>query len=218
MQFDFSTLASQDVYKLLASTITPRPIAWITSHDRAFRLNAAPFSFFNVFSADPPILGIGIGRRPDVTMSDGDPAPKDSWANISATREFVVHLVDEASATAMNWTATPFPPGESEPERAGIKTLPSTHIAVPRIASSPVAFECVLHQEIPLGERNMLVLGRVLAMHIRDDAIINAERKHIDTEKLGLIARVGGAGGYIRCTDVFQMQRLTLDAWEQGNR
>ena len=213
MQFNFACLQPSQIYKLMTSTITPRPIAWITSQDERGRLNAAPFSFFNAFSADPPIVGIGIGRRPELAE-----APKDSWANIRSTEGFVVQLVDEANAAAMNRTATPFAQGESELALAGIETLASTHVAPPRIASSPVAFECRLFREIGLGERNVLILGRVLAMHIRDDAVRDAERMHIATERLGLIGRMHGAGWYARTSDLFQLDRISLDAWNEGQR
>ena len=216
MQFDFATLQARQIYKLMASTITPRPIAWITSQDAQGRLNAAPFSFFNAFCADPPIVGVGIGSRPD--GESDDPSPKDSWGNIRATKSFVVQLVDEASAGAMNRTATPFAPGENELALAGIETLPSTHVAPPRIASSPVAFECVLHQEIALGDSNALILGRVLAMHVRDDAVLDTERLHIATERLGLIGRMHGAGWYARTSDLFKLDRITVEEWQAGRR
>ena len=216
MQFDFATLQARQIYKLMASTITPRPIAWITSQDAQGRLNAAPFSFFNAFCADPPIVGVGIGSRPDGEADD--PSPKDSWGNIRATKSFVVQLVDEASAGAMNRTATPFAPGENELALADIETLPSTHVAPPRIASSPVAFECLLHQEIALGDSNALILGRVLAMHVRDDAVLDAERLHIATERLGLIGRMHGAGWYARTSDLFKLDRITVEEWQAGRR
>lgn len=214
MQFDFSTLPTAAIYKLMGSTITPRPIAWITSQDRQGRLNAAPYSFFNMFCADPPILGIGIGSRPEGAI----PLPKDSWANIRATGGFVVQLVDEASVEAMNRTATAFPAGDSELAEAGIETLASTFVAPPRIASSPVAFECTLFQEIPLGDHNALILGRVLAMHLRDDALLDAERFHVDTEALHLVGRMHGAGWYARGTDLFQLDRIPIEQWKQGVR
>ena len=214
MQFDFASLGPQRVYKLLASTITPRPIAWITSQDADGVPNAAPFSFFNVFSADPPIVGIGIGSRQD----DGATRPKDSWANIRATHGFVVHMVDEASAAAMNQTATPFATGDNELGLAGLRTLASVQVAPPRIASAPVAFECSLHQEVPLGEHSALILGRVLTMHIRDDAVEDMERLHVATERLGLIGRMHGAGWYARTHDLFQIDRLTLEGWAAGKR
>ncbi|WP_428390801.1 flavin reductase family protein [Lichenicoccus sp.] len=212
MQFDFATLQARQIYKLMASTITPRPIAWITSQDAQGRLNAAPFSFFNMFCADPPIIGVGIGSRPDSENS-----PKDTWGNIRATGGFVVQLVDEANAGAMNRTATPFATGESELALGGIETLASTHVAPPRIAASPVAFECVLHQEIALGS-SALILGRVLMMHVRDDAVQDAERLHIATEGLGLIGRMHGAGWYARTSDLFKLDRITIEEWQAGRR
>ncbi|HEY0419918.1 MAG TPA: flavin reductase family protein, partial [Acetobacteraceae bacterium] len=130
MLFDFETLAAQDRYKLLVATVVPRPIAWVVTQDLAGRLNAAPFSFFNVFANDPPVLVIGIGgRRP------GD--AKDTGANIRETGQFVVNLVDQANAEAMNATAIDFPPDVDELRQAGLATLPSTKVAPPRIAESP---------------------------------------------------------------------------------
>ena len=214
MQFDFSALETSEIYKLMASTITPRPIAWITSQDTQGRLNAAPFSFFNAFSAEPPILGVGIGRRPEIAET----TPKDSWSNIRATGCFVVQLVDEASAEAMNRTATPFAPGEDELGLAGIETLASSRVLPPRIASSPVAFECTLFQEIRLGERNALILGQVVVMHVRDDVVQDPERLHIATERLGLIGRMHGSGWYARTTDLFRLERISLDEWHSGKR
>ena len=107
MLFDFAEISAKDRYKLLVSTVTPRPIAWVVSLDPRGILNAAPFSFFNVFSGDPPVVGIGIGSRVP-------PAPKDTRANIRDTGQFVVNLVSQDMAEAMNVTAIDFPPAVDE--------------------------------------------------------------------------------------------------------
>lgn len=207
MLFDFAELPAQARYKLLASTVTPRPIAWVVTRSAAGAVNAAPFSFFNVLAGDPPTVGISIGNR-----APGE--PKDTLANIQATGEFVVNLVSRDNAEAMNKTATEFPPGVDELAAAGLTRLPSVKITPPRIAESPVAFECKLFQTIPLGPGNTLVLGHVVAMHVRDDAVLDALNHYIDTPKLDLIGRMQGAGGYTTTRDQFQIPRIALEDWD----
>lgn len=207
MLFDLTTLDPSLGYKLMVSTITPRPIAWVVSQDAQGTLNAAPYSFFNAFASDPPVIGIGVGRRPSG-------AAKDTRANIEATRQFVVNLVDEDSATAMNVTAIDFPPDVNELAQAGLTTTPSTRVAPPRIAESPVAFECELVQVVDLGPHSGLVLGRIVAIHVRDSAVIDAARGHIDTPSLKLLGRMHGAGWYARTSDLFEMPRWTLKDWQ----
>ncbi len=204
MLFDFRTLSPKDCYKLMVATITPRPIAWVVTQDQAGQLNAAPYSFFNAMSGDPPLVVFGIGGR-----EPGD--AKDTGNNIRRTGQFVVNLVDEASAEAMNITAADFPHGVDEIAEAGLHTLPSTHVAPPRIAESPVAFECERTMAIEVGSERVLVVGRVLAMHVRDDAVLDPARCYIDTPALRLIGRMHGAGWYARTTDLFEMKRIGPD-------
>jgi len=209
MLFDFTEIPPQECYKLLVSTVTPRPIAWVVSQDASGRVNAAPFSFFNAFSGNPPVIGIGIG-------SHNPPTPKDTRANIRETGQFVVNLVSEANAEAMNLTAIEFEPGVNEMEKAGLSTLPSARVKPPRIAESPVSMECELMQIVELGTDNGLVLGRVVAMHVRDDAVIDAAKHYIDTPKLKLIGRMHGSGWYARTSDLFLMPRIPLGKWKEG--
>jgi flavin reductase (DIM6/NTAB) family NADH-FMN oxidoreductase RutF len=211
MLFDLVALDPSIGYKLLVSTITPRPIAWVVSQDAAGTLNAAPFSFFNAFSSNPPVVGLGIGRR-----SSG--SSKDTRANIAATGEFVVNLVSEDTAGGMNVTAVDFPPGVDELAEAGLTTCPSTRVAPPRIAESPVAIECALMQIVELGAASSLVLGRVLAIHVRDEAVVDAARGHLDTPSLKLIGRAHGSGWYARTSDLFEMPRLSLEEWRRAPR
>ena len=207
MLFDFTALPAQARYKLLASTVTPRPIAWVVSQNAAGAVNAAPFSFFNVLAGDPPTVGISIGSR-----APGQ--PKDTLANIQATGEFVINLVSRDNAEAMNKTATEFPPGVDELTAAKLTRLPSVKVTPPRIAESPVAFECKLFQTVPLGPANTLVLGHVVAMHVRDDAVLDALKHYIDTPKLDLIGRMHGGGGYTTTRDQFQLPRIPLKDWD----
>jgi flavin reductase (DIM6/NTAB) family NADH-FMN oxidoreductase RutF len=208
MLFDFADIAARERYKLLVSTITPRPIAWVVSQDSSGLVNAAPFSFFNAFAGEPPVVGIGMG-------SHKPGRPKDSRSNIRETGQFVVNLVSEETAEAMNITAIGFERGVDELAQAGLTTYPSVRVRPPRIAESPVAMECELMQIIELGSDNGLVLGRVLAMHVRDDAVLDAEKHHIDTPRLKLIGRMHGTDWYARTSDLFHMARISLEGWKK---
>jgi len=206
MLFDFAAMAPRAGYKLLVSTVTPRPIAWVVSQNPQGQLNAAPFSFFNVFSGDPPVVGIGIGSH------EGGRA-KDTRRNIHDTREFVVNLVSEQVAELMNITAIEFEPSVNELVEAELETLPSTHVKPPRIAASPVSLECRLLQIVELGPKDGLVLGRVLAMHVHDELVLDPMKHHIDTPNLKLIGRMHGTGWYARTSDLFLMERIPRAKW-----
>jgi flavin reductase (DIM6/NTAB) family NADH-FMN oxidoreductase RutF len=207
MLFDFAALPPRECYKLMVSTITPRPIAWIVSQNKAGRLNAAPFSFFNAFSGDPPVVGIGIGSH--------EPGrPKDTRENIRETGEFVVNLVSEEAASAMNVTAIEFEPGVNELGEAQLETVPSLRVKPPRIALSPVSMECALLQIIELGADNALVLGRILAMHIKEEMLLDAAARRVDTPKLKLIGRMHGTGWYARTSDLFLIERIPRVNWD----
>lgn len=206
MLFDFAAIPPRECYKLLVSTVTPRPIAWIVSQNLKGQLNAAPFSFFNAFSGDPPVVGVGIGSH--------EPGrAKDTRRNIRETREFVVNLVSEEVAEAMNITAIEFEASVNEIAEAQLKTLPSVRVKPPRIAISPVSMECALMQIVDLGPDNGLVLGRVVAMHVRDDMVLDPAKNYIDTPKLKLIGRMHGTGWYARTSDLFKMDRIPRAEW-----
>jgi flavin reductase (DIM6/NTAB) family NADH-FMN oxidoreductase RutF len=208
MLFDFSTLAVQDQYKLLVSTVVPRPIAWVVTLDLEGRLNAAPYSFFNALSSNPPVICIGIGGR-----KPGD--IKDTGNNIRATGQFVVNLVSAATAEQMNITAIDFGPEVNEIAEAGLTTLPSHHVKPPRIAESPVALECERLQIVDLNTDRAIVMGRVLAIHVRDDAVMDRERCYIDTPALDLVGRMHGAGWYTKTTERFEMKRIEAATWKK---
>ncbi|TCZ56295.1 flavin reductase family protein [Roseicella aquatilis] len=206
MLFDFETLAAQDRYKLVVSSVVPRPIAWVVSQDEAGTVNAAPYSFFNAFSDDPVVIGFGAGPRPEGAL-------KDTADNIRKTGEFVVNLVPESAIRGMNVTAVDFPPGVDELAEAGLTPTPSSKVRPPRIAESPVALECVTFQLIPAG-RHTIILGRVVAMHIQDDCVLDPVKCYVDTPKLGLVGRMHGRGWYVRTTDRFELPRLTVAEWQ----
>jgi len=198
--FDVAATSNADVYKLLASTIMPRPIAWVVSRDTAGVVNAAPFSFFNVVSSDPPIVAISFAGSSD---RDG----KDTLANIRARGEFVINMVPEELAEAMNITATNAPRGVDETQLAGLELTPSAIVDIPRIAGSPVAFECKLFQTIEPGGSSTICLGRIVYIHVRTSAFDNLERLHINSSQLRLIGRMGGAGGYTTTHGLFEIER-----------
>jgi flavin reductase (DIM6/NTAB) family NADH-FMN oxidoreductase RutF len=204
VQFDFKKMAPAERYKLLLATVLPRPIAWITTKDAGGGINAAPFSFFNVFGNDPATVGVGIGSK-----APGE--PKDTRANIRANEQFVVNLVPFSLAQQMRVTSIAFPKGVEEPKEAGLSLAPSERVSVPRIAQAPVSMECTFMQEVVLGSFS-LVLGQILLIHVQDEAVIDQTRQYIDASKLDLIGRMEGAW-YTKTTDRFEMPPIALNDW-----
>lgn len=198
MQYDFLNLDATSRYKLLTGIVVPRPIAWVTSLNQDQSVNAAPFSFFNVVGSDPGLVVINIGDHSD--------RPKDSAVNIERQREFVVNMVSLPQSQAMSDSATDYPPGVSEPSELGIELTPSSTIQTPRIANSPAALECTWERTLTIGE-NRLLFGVVQSIYIVDQALIDAQRCLIDSQKLDLIGRMGGAGGYTNTHGYFHVDR-----------
>ena len=198
--FDLGRMPKPDVYKLLASVILPRPIAWVTTLDQAGSLNAAPYSFFNILSADPPLVAISFSAAPDRDS-------KDTLAHLRERKEYVVNMVPEELAEAMNTTATNAPRGTDETVLAGLDLAPSTVIATPRLAGSPVSLECQLFQILEPGATSTIVLGRVVYAHVRTSAFEDVERLHLDPAQMRLIGRMHGGGGYCTTRDVFTLER-----------
>ncbi|WP_076999552.1 flavin reductase family protein [Variovorax sp. KK3] len=199
MYFDLANLGGKLSYKLLSSTVVPRPIAWVTTRSDHGHLNAAPFSFFNVFSGEPPVACLGIG--------EGIHGPKDTVNNLRANGELVINLVSESNVVSMNITATAFESEIDELEEAGLATVASTHVAPPRIAASPASFECRVREIIPLGTANHLILVNVLAAHIIDEAITDVDRCRIDASRLDLVGRMESPGWYVRTRDRFMLKQ-----------
>jgi len=212
VHFDLAQIPTTDVYKLLVSTVVPRPIALATTVDGAGRVNAAPFSFFNAVSSVPPVVVLGIS--PGDASGDGY---KDTERNIRDSGEFVVNLVDEALAERMNICAVDFPASIGELEKAELTPLPSVGVRPPRIAQSPVSFECRRITGLSLGPRSTLEVGRVIHIHIRDD-LVDPAKTYVHTEKMRLIGRMHGRGWYARTTDLFLMDRLDLATWNADNQ
>jgi flavin reductase (DIM6/NTAB) family NADH-FMN oxidoreductase RutF len=206
MRFDLDRIDPQIGYKLMTATVLPRPIAWVTTLDAEGVVNAAPYSFFNVMGHTPPTCVIGLLR-------DSARGFKDTASNILDRGEFVVNLVPEALAPQMNVTSMNAPRGVSELEAAGLEAAASHHVRPPRIAGSPVSFECVNHAAVVTGPQQVIVIGRILAIHVADAFVLDAERGHVDAPRLGLIGRMHGSGWYARTTDLFQMDRPTYESW-----
>ncbi len=186
MLLDFSQTDAGTAYQWLIATVTPRPIAWVSTLSANGISNLAPFSFFQVVTGTPPTLMIS-------PLIQDDGRVKDTVLNIQATGEFVVNLVPFAMAQAMNATSSPFPHGESEFERCGIPSLTSTRVQPPRVAGVPVSFECRLAAVHPYpAERPSchLILGEVLVAHV-DEAILN-EAGRVDPDRIDLLGRMGG--------------------------
>jgi flavin reductase (DIM6/NTAB) family NADH-FMN oxidoreductase RutF len=209
MLFDFTTLEPMNRYKLLAGCVVPRPIALVSTHDGKGGHNAAPYSFFNVMSHDPAMVVLGIEQRRADT-------PKDTVGNIRITKDFVVNLVDEAIAEAMNVCAIDFDAGIDEFRESGLTPAPATRVGAPRIAEAPVAMECVLMDELRYRQGRSIVIGEVVAFHVRD-GIVDPATLRVDTLGLNLVGRLAG-GGYVRLTDPFDIRRLSPADWTAGKR
>jgi len=182
---DPAELDRRGLYYLLASCVVPRPIAWVTSQSADGVRNAAPFSFFNGVSSAPPVVSIAIGRR------RGE--KKDTLANIEATGEFVVNVVDASMGQAMVDTSVEHPPEVDELETVGLDTEPSDVVAPPRIKGVPISMECRLLQAIEVGGgASTLVLGEVVRFHVREG--LRQEDGRVDTARWTPLGRLGGQG------------------------
>lgn len=198
MELDLETTHADRSYAILASLVVPRPIAWVTTVSEDGVVNAAPFSFFNVLGANPPIVGFCPGDR-----ASGE--PKDTARNIRRSHEFVVNLVDEAHAEAMNATAASLPYGESELPATGLKTTASSVVAPPRIAGVPAALECTEWGTLQIGD-NRLIIGLVKRVHVRDE-LLDSSTLRIVSEKFHAIGRMASPHWYCRTGDRFEMKR-----------
>lgn len=198
MELDLESEYADRAYTLLASLVTPRPIAWVTTISPDGVVNAAPFSFFNVLGDDPPIVGFCPGDRDDGT-------PKDTARNVRLTHEFVVNLVDESVAEAMNKTAASLPYGMSEIVKAGVTTLPSSVVKPPRIAEAPASLECKEWGTLQIGG-NRLIIGVVKRIHLRDE-LFDRDSARIRSDRLKIIGRMASPHWYCRTTERFEMRR-----------
>jgi flavin reductase (DIM6/NTAB) family NADH-FMN oxidoreductase RutF len=210
MELDFATLSRAERYKLLVSTVVPRPIALVTTVSKTGIVNSAPFSFFNAMSSEPPLVVLGL----EVT----DYAPrKDTGDNIRDTGEFVVSLVSQAIAAHMNLCAMDFPAEEDELEGAGLTAVPSVKVKAPWIKESRVSFECKRMTTLEVGTGNRIVVGEVVYMHI-DDACFDPATFHVDAPMMQLIGRMHGGGWYTDTSGTFNMPRIAYADWAVDRR
>src|SRR3981189_3315131 len=200
----FRELDPRDRYKLLCGVVVPRPIALVTTLDESGKVNAAPFSFFNVFSEDPQFVVLGLQHKADLS-------PRDTTRNIYRSGQFVVHMVDEALAAAMTRCAVAFPSGNSEVEATGLKTLPSIDVAVPWLAAAPFALECRQHVALAFGPGRELLVGGVLRLHARE-GLVDKASMHVDLDVYRPVGRLFG-NLYAAQRDPFALTRESHAQW-----
>lgn len=198
MELDLENEYADRAYLILASLVTPRPIALVTSLSLDGKVNAAPFSFFNAMGANPPIVAFAPGDRDDGT-------PKDTARNVRAMHEFVVNLVDEGIAEAMNQCAASLPYGENELTAAGLTAAPSSVVKPPRIAEAPVSLECTEWGTLNIGE-NRVVIGVVKRVHLREE-LFDVPTRRVRSDRLFLIGRMASPHWYCKTRDRFEMIR-----------
>jgi flavin reductase (DIM6/NTAB) family NADH-FMN oxidoreductase RutF len=195
--FDLADTELRDTYKLLSGVVVPRPIGWIGTRRDDGSFNLAPFSFFNVVSANPPTVLFSGGRHPD--------RPKDSVAFSEKTGEFTVNIVSEDVADAMNVTSGSFTSEDDEFAIAGLTAVVGTKVNAPMVAESPANLECRVVDILDLGTEggSRIVIGQVVAMHIREDAL---DGTRVDNDVLAAIGRMAG-NTYINTRDRFELTR-----------
>lgn len=198
LDFEGNSAHADKAYSILASLVVPRPIALVTTLGPEGVVNAAPFSFFNLLGADPPILGFAPGDREDGT-------PKDTARNIRARHEFVVNLVDESIAEAMNACAATLPYGESELANAGLSVAPSIALETPRLAEAHASLECREWGTLHIGG-NRVIIGLIIRAHVRDD-LFNEETLRVRHDLATPIGRMASPDWYCRTGDLFAMKR-----------
>lgn len=187
-------------YHLLTSVVAPRPIAWVSTISAAGVPNLAPYSFYNAVAGFPPTIMFSVSYR------RREPREKDTLRNIREVDEFVSHIVDDATANAMIQTAIEWESEISEFDKAQLETVPAIDVRPLRIASAPVAMECKVTQIVPVeGATNVMVLGRVLRFHVRED-LYRSDLGLVDTVRMQPITRLGGAVEYTRIGELFHLE------------
>ncbi len=201
-----SGISHSELYGLILNSVAPRPIAWVSTLSASGRPNLAPFSFFNCVCVDPPLLAFAPGLRSSKPPGGAHGEAKDTLRNIGETKEFVINIVTYELAEAMNLTSGEYDPSVNEFELAQIATAPSQVVKVPRVAASPVSFECQVYQILdfsPSPQSGSLVIGEIVSIHV-DEA--NIKDGKLDRNSLDLIGRMGGIQ-YTRTTQRFEMVR-----------
>lgn len=200
MRVDAETANRTVLYHLLTDVVNPRPIAWVTTINREGVVNLAPYSFFNVFGANPAIVAFSPAARRDGSK-------KDTLINIESTGEFVINVAVESLTDEMVLSSKEVPHEQSEIELTGLSVIASEKVKPPRLRESPVQMECRLLQILTFGEQPIaphLVIGEVVLIHV-DDSVVD-EKGRVDPRKLRTIGRLG-ADWYCRTSDLFESTR-----------
>lgn len=197
MDVDFTAISGPEKYRLLTNFVGPRPIALVGTRSQEGHNNAAPMSFFNVFSHEPPLVVLGIQTR-------GNGEEKDTVGNIRRTGEFVVNMVDMSIADAMIVCSVNFAPDVDELEFAGLTPAPSMQIDADRVVESPCSFECKLERILEF-DRRVLVIGEVVHMHVHDRCL-DAAGRYVNPETYQPIARLH-ADNYITSDRQFELKK-----------
>jgi flavin reductase (DIM6/NTAB) family NADH-FMN oxidoreductase RutF len=205
-----SEVPHNELYQILLNAVAPRPIAWVSTMSAAGAPNLAPFSFFNVVCVNPPLLGFSPGMRRPKPVEATHGEAKDTLRNIRETKEFVVNIVSYELREAMNLTSGEYDASVNEFELAKLTSQPSKIVRPPRVAESPVSFECTLHQILdfstaPTG--GSLVIGQIVSVHINDR---HTKDGKLDRDSLDLIGRMSGTQ-YTRTTQRFDMVRPKVE-------
>jgi len=201
MEIASDSIPRASLYKILIGSVVPRPIGWISTVNTSGQPNLAPFSFFNVVCAKPPTVLF----CPMIRGTDG--AQKDTLNNVKATGEFVVNIFGEELAEQMVATSVEIAADVNEFELAELETAPSVVVKPPRVAESPIHFECKVTQIVEIGNNpggGNVVIGEIIHLHV-DERVLLCEDK-IDLAALKPIGRLAGSA-YVRVTDLFEMER-----------
>jgi flavin reductase (DIM6/NTAB) family NADH-FMN oxidoreductase RutF len=204
-------ISHTELYGILINSVAPRPIAWVSTINSSGQPNLAPFSFFNVVCPEPPMLAFAPGLRRVKSQPKHLGEPKDTLRNVHETREFVVNLVTHELAEAMNLTSGEYEASVNEFELARVTPAPSQLVRPPRVAESPVSFECKLYQILdfsPKPATGSLVIGEIVSIYLND---ANLKEGRLDRNSLDLIGRMGGLQ-YTRTTQRFEMLRPKVES------
>jgi len=200
MEIDIQQHPVLDAYHLLVGLVVPRPIAWVTTVSDKGVVNLAPFSFFNLFGANPPVVVFSPTLKRDGSK-------RTPLRNIEATGEFVIHASTERHAALINSSSKMLPYDESEIQWLGLPIVDSIRVKPPRIQDAPFALECRMQQIIPIGNGPIsanLIVGQIVYAHVQDEIL--DEQGMPDPQKLQSIARLGGEY-WSRTRDLFELQR-----------
>jgi len=199
MKFNPANLNRQDAHALMVGAVMPRPIAFVSTIGENGVYNIAPFSFFTAMSSKPAIVGFGVAHK-------RDGAKKDTLVNIEFAKDFVINLVTEELAEAMNQTSGEYPSHVDEFKVVGLFPLKSDLVKSPRLAESPVNIECRLRQILEFGQppdATSFIIGDVLLVHVKEESLVDGVIKESKVKAIGRM----GQDFYCRTRDIFEMKR-----------